>query len=78
MVTRNVANALLGRLREGRLELAEPGGRRHAFGPPDSSLKASVRLHDSSFWTGLTRGSLGLAETYADGGWATTWSRWFG
>jgi cyclopropane-fatty-acyl-phospholipid synthase len=69
MVTRNVANALLGRLREGRLELAEPGGRRHAFGPPDSSLKASVRLHDSSFWTGLTRGSLGLAETYADGGW---------
>jgi cyclopropane-fatty-acyl-phospholipid synthase len=69
MVTRNVANALLGRLREGRLELAEPGGRRHAFGPPDSSLRASVRLHDSSFWTGLTRGSLGLAETYADGGW---------
>ena len=69
MVTRNVANALLGRLREGRLELAEPGGRWYAFGPPDSSLKASVRLHDSSFWTGLTRGSLGLAETYADGGW---------
>jgi cyclopropane-fatty-acyl-phospholipid synthase len=69
MVTRNVATALLGRLREGRLEIAEAGRRRHAFGPADSSLRASVRLYDSSFWTGLTRGSLGLAETYADGRW---------
>jgi hypothetical protein len=36
MVTRNVATAVLGRLREGRLEIAEPGGRRHAFGPANS------------------------------------------
>ena len=69
MVPRNVATALLGRLREGRLEIAEAGGRRLAFGPADSSLRASVRLHDSSFWGGLTRGSLGLAESYADGRW---------
>ena len=69
MVTRNAATALLGRLREGRLEIAEAGGRRRAFGPADASLSASVRLHDSSFWSGLTRGSLGLAETYADGHW---------
>jgi cyclopropane-fatty-acyl-phospholipid synthase len=69
MVTRTAATALLGRLREGRLEIAEAGGRRHAFGPADSSLRASVRLHDSSFWRGVTRGSLGLAETYADGRW---------
>ena len=69
MVTRTAATALLGRLREGRLEIAEAGGRRHAFGPADSSLRASVRLHDSSFWSGVTRGSLGLADTYADGRW---------
>jgi cyclopropane-fatty-acyl-phospholipid synthase len=69
MVTRHVATALLGPLREGRLEIAEAGGRRHAFGPGDSSLSASIRLHDSSFWSALTRGSLGLAETYADGRW---------
>ena len=69
MVTRNVATALLDRLREGRLEIAEAGRRRHAFGPADSALRASVRLHDSSFWSALTRGSLGLAESYAGGRW---------
>jgi Mycolic acid cyclopropane synthetase len=37
--------------------------------PRDSSLRASIRLHDSSLWSALTRGSLGLAETYADGRW---------
>ena len=69
MVTRNIATALLSRLREGRLEVAEAGGRRHAFGPAGSALKASVEMHDSSFWGGLTRGSLGLAESYGRGGW---------
>jgi cyclopropane-fatty-acyl-phospholipid synthase len=69
MITRNVATALLRRLREGRLEIAEAGGRRHAFGPSGSPLRASLQLHDSSFWRGLTRGSLGLAESYAREGW---------
>ena len=69
MITRNVATALLRRLREGRLEIAEAGGRRHVFGPSAASLRASLLLHDSSFWSGLTRGSLGLAQSYARGGW---------
>ena len=69
MLARNVATAVLSRLREGRLEVAEAAGRRHAFGPEDSPLRASVQLHDSSFWSGLTRGSLGLAESYGRGGW---------
>jgi cyclopropane-fatty-acyl-phospholipid synthase len=69
MITRNAATALLRRLREGRLEIAEAGGRRHVFGPSAASLRASLLLHDSSFWSGLTRGSLGLAQSYARGGW---------
>jgi cyclopropane-fatty-acyl-phospholipid synthase len=69
MITRNVATALLRRLREGRLEIAEAGGPRHVFGPSAASLRASLLLHDSSFWSGLTQGSLGLAQSYARGGW---------
>ena len=69
MITRNVATAVLSRLREGRLEIADAGGRLHAFGPAGAALRASVQMHDSSFWRGLTRGSLGLAESYGRGGW---------
>jgi hypothetical protein len=36
MVTRNIATAPLNHPREGRLEIAEAGGRRRAFGPPES------------------------------------------
>jgi cyclopropane-fatty-acyl-phospholipid synthase len=69
VLTRPLATTLLGRLREGRLEIAEKDGRRHAFGPASAPLRASIRLRDESFWGGLTRGSLGLAESYAVGGW---------
>jgi cyclopropane-fatty-acyl-phospholipid synthase len=68
MLARSVSTALLGRLRAGRLEIAERGSRL-AFGPPASPLRASVRLHDASFWAGLPRGSIGLAESYGRGGW---------
>jgi cyclopropane-fatty-acyl-phospholipid synthase len=68
MVARSLSTALLGRLRAGRLVIAERGSRL-AFGPPASPLRASVHLHDASFWTGLPRGSLGLAESYGRGGW---------
>ena len=68
MLARSLSTALLGRLREGRLEIAD-GGRRHAFGPAGSRLRARLSVHDASFWRGLPRGSLGLANSYARGGW---------
>jgi cyclopropane-fatty-acyl-phospholipid synthase len=68
MSARLLSAALLNRLREGRVELVE-GRRRRAFGPPDARLAATVRLHDERFLSALPRGSLALAETYADGSW---------
>ena len=68
MSTRLLSAALLNRLREGRVELIH-GARRRAFGPADARLAATVRLHDERFLSALPRGSLALAETYADGAW---------
>jgi cyclopropane-fatty-acyl-phospholipid synthase len=68
MSARLLSAALLNRLREGRIELVE-GRRRRAFGPPDALLAATVRLRDERFLSALPRGSLALAETYADGAW---------
>ncbi len=60
--------ALLERLRRGRVELVE-GTRRRAFGPPGADLQATVRMHDDRFLRALPRGSLALAQSYADGSW---------
>jgi hypothetical protein len=60
MVTRNVANVLRGRLREGRLQIAEAGGRRHAFGPPDSSLRLGYDRRFRRLWE--------LYFSYCEGG----------
>jgi cyclopropane-fatty-acyl-phospholipid synthase len=68
MLSRSLSTSVLERLREGRLEIAE-GGHSHTFGPPDSALRATVRLHDSGFWEALPRGSRGLAASYAGGSW---------
>jgi cyclopropane-fatty-acyl-phospholipid synthase len=68
MLARALSTRLLRQLREGRLEVLE-ARRRHSFGPPDAPLRACVELHDSSFWTGLPRGSLALAESYGRGDW---------
>jgi cyclopropane-fatty-acyl-phospholipid synthase len=68
MIGRHLSVALLNRLRAGRVELHE-GERRWAFGPADSALAATVRLHDDRFLRALPRGSLALAEAYADGAW---------
>ena len=68
MLTRALSTTLLQRLHEGRLEVVE-GSRRHAFGPHGAPLRATVQLHDSSFWAGFPRGSLGLAQAYVQGGW---------
>jgi cyclopropane-fatty-acyl-phospholipid synthase len=68
MLARYLSGALLNLLREGRLELVDGRGRR-TFGPPDAPLAATVRLHDDRFLAALPRGSLALAEAYADEGW---------
>jgi len=68
MFARSASIALLNRLREGRVELFD-GKRRRSFGPVDARLATSVRLHDDRFLHALPRGSLALAESYADGAW---------
>ena len=68
MFARSASIALLNRLREGRVELFD-GKRRRSFGPADARLATTVYLRDDRFLTALPRGSLALAESYADGAW---------
>ena len=68
MFARFLSAALLQRLREGRVDVAAEGSA-SVFGPPAARLSATVRLHDGRFWSALPRGSLALAESYADGSW---------
>jgi cyclopropane-fatty-acyl-phospholipid synthase len=68
MLARSLSGALLSRLRAGRVEVVDGRGRR-AFGPEDSQLSTTVRLHDDRFVRALPRGSLALAEAYAEGAW---------
>jgi cyclopropane-fatty-acyl-phospholipid synthase len=68
MIARTLLTAFLGRVRAGRIEIAE-GDRRLALGPPDATLHAAVTVHDPSFWRAMTGGSRGLAESYALGVW---------
>jgi len=68
MFARSVSTALLKTLREGRVELFD-GRRRRSFGPPSARLATTVRLRDEGFLRALPRGSLALAESYADGSW---------
>jgi cyclopropane-fatty-acyl-phospholipid synthase len=64
MFARFASRLLLGRLREGRLEIVERG-RRRGFGPASAPLVATVRVHDPGFWRALLGGSRGLADAYA-------------
>jgi cyclopropane-fatty-acyl-phospholipid synthase len=68
VIARAIVSALLGRVRAGRIEIVGPGGRR-AYGPRESALDVTVRVHDDSFWRALARGSRGLGESYAAGSW---------
>jgi cyclopropane-fatty-acyl-phospholipid synthase len=68
MFARSLSIGLLNRLREGRVELFD-GKRRRRFGPAGSPLATTVRLHDDGFLRALPRGSLALAESYAEGSW---------
>jgi cyclopropane-fatty-acyl-phospholipid synthase len=67
---RFASRLLLGRLREGRLEVVERG-RGRAFGPAAAPLVATVRVHHPSFWRALLGGSRRLADAYAAGAWDT-------
>jgi cyclopropane-fatty-acyl-phospholipid synthase len=69
-IARLLVLVLLGRLRDGRIELVE-GGRRRAFGPADAELRATVTVSDQDAWRGALRGSLGLGEDYLEGRWET-------
>jgi cyclopropane-fatty-acyl-phospholipid synthase len=68
MIARTLVSAVLGLLREGRIEVAD-GSWRRAFGPPTASLRATVRVLDAEFWRALPTGSTRLAECYAADGW---------
>ena len=68
MFARSVATRVLGLLREGRLEIAE-GKEERGFGPADSRLRATVTVHDPSYWRALARETRTLAEAYADDAW---------
>jgi cyclopropane-fatty-acyl-phospholipid synthase len=69
MIARKAASAMLGRMRAGHIEIVEPDGARHEFGPPGADLSTTLRAHDPGFWRALARGSRGLAELYAQDGW---------
>jgi cyclopropane-fatty-acyl-phospholipid synthase len=68
MLGSHFSRALLGRLREGRVRLVDGRGSR-AFGPQGAPLEATVHLHDKGFLDAMPRGSLALADAYADGRW---------
>jgi len=61
---------VLGRLRNGRIEVVE-GGRERSFGPPDAELTATVRIVDPAAWRDPLHGSVGLGEGYVEGRWET-------
>lgn len=64
------AFALLERIRHGVLHLHLPDGSARHFGRGDPA--ASLRVHDWDFFSAcLSRGDIGLAESYMDGVWST-------
>ena len=57
-------------LSEGSLTLTE-GGQSHHFGDPNSSLQASLTVHDERFYRRIALGGgLGAAESLIDGQWS--------
>ena len=62
----------LSRLGRGTLILIEPDGTRHHYGagaPAAGAPAATMRLRSDEAWPAFMRGSLGLADAYADGLW---------
>jgi cyclopropane-fatty-acyl-phospholipid synthase len=50
------------------VDLVDRHGRR-SYGPADAPLAATVRMHDDRLLWALPRGSLAIAEAYAEGAW---------
>ena len=69
-IARRAGHALLERIGEGRLILAEDSGV-HEYGAAGSELRARVEVRDPRAWTGLLRGSVGFARGYVDRLWDT-------
>jgi cyclopropane-fatty-acyl-phospholipid synthase len=67
-LARSAALAVLGQLREGRVEFAE-GPKRYAVGPAGAPLRVEIEVHTPAFWKALLHGSVGIAESYGDGEW---------
>jgi cyclopropane-fatty-acyl-phospholipid synthase len=61
---------VLGRLRNGRIDVVE-GGRERSFGPSGAELTARVTINDPAAWRDPLHGSVGLGEGYVDGRWET-------
>jgi cyclopropane-fatty-acyl-phospholipid synthase len=66
-LSRIAATQLLSRIRVGSLVIRDPDGTRHHFG--SGSPEATLELHADQAWSSFLRGSLGLADAYADGLW---------
>ena len=61
---------MLGRMRAGRVEIAEPDGTRHEFGPPDADLSTTLHAFTTPPSGARSCAAAGaLAELYAEGGW---------
>ncbi len=67
---RKVVRGLLGRIRSGRLTVAEDGAE-HAFGGRTDGPHAVVAVRSPRAWPLLLKGSSGMAEAYARGYWDT-------
>jgi cyclopropane-fatty-acyl-phospholipid synthase len=70
-LARTAVSAVLARLRNGQVEVVEPGRHRRTFGPEGADLKARVTINDPAAWRGPLHGSVGLGEGYVDGLWET-------
>jgi cyclopropane-fatty-acyl-phospholipid synthase len=67
---RRAAMTLLRGIEHGRLTVVEDEGT-YEFGAAGSELAARFEVHDARTWTGLLRGSNGLADAYTSGAWDT-------
>jgi len=68
MIARDLAMAILGRIRVGQLTVIE-GDNETVLG--SGAPQATVHVHDARVWPQILRGGRGMGETYMDGLWDT-------
>jgi cyclopropane-fatty-acyl-phospholipid synthase len=62
----------LSRFKHGYLTLIFPDGESHSFGDSDSSMRATIWVHNYDFFVqGLLKADIGFGETFVDGYWDT-------